>query len=405
MPNYTVTDPATNKSITLTGDSPPTEQELNDIFSKINLTKEEKKQETQNDVIAQRPSAIADLIKNPTTFQHPVGAVLRTLGGANELYQGVPASIALDLQHGKPQNIIPNLGKVITGQRPAQYGDVFQGAGVPKPLAAAGGLYTDFALAPGGADLMKGVSELATKGVGKAIQNVGKFMDFDQRALDLGQRVRSTASAAKKAEVDKFGSKLDELTINNPNKTVSLQDVVAGIQKDIPDMSPEAQAVFRKVPKLKDMIKDPSQEGYIDPSSVPLKDTQEIINYINTKVPRNIKYNHLDIVDANHNIRAAQLQAFPEMKKIRESYGKFAEDYKLIKSALNPKATPNAIMSNFSNNIAVKDAAKRVLAPLIKDMIKLRGQKATVEWTKKLGLGAIGAEVVYATAMKMMGKK
>lgn len=35
MPNYTVTDPQSGKTATLTGDSPPTEQELNDVFSQI----------------------------------------------------------------------------------------------------------------------------------------------------------------------------------------------------------------------------------------------------------------------------------------------------------------------------------------------------------------------------------
>lgn len=35
MPSYKVTDPTTNKSVTLTGDSPPTEQELNDIFTQV----------------------------------------------------------------------------------------------------------------------------------------------------------------------------------------------------------------------------------------------------------------------------------------------------------------------------------------------------------------------------------
>ena len=33
MPTYKVTDPASGKTIKLTGDSPPTEAELNQIFS------------------------------------------------------------------------------------------------------------------------------------------------------------------------------------------------------------------------------------------------------------------------------------------------------------------------------------------------------------------------------------
>jgi hypothetical protein len=36
MPTYAVTDPTTGKKVRLTGDSPPTEQELNDIFAKVN---------------------------------------------------------------------------------------------------------------------------------------------------------------------------------------------------------------------------------------------------------------------------------------------------------------------------------------------------------------------------------
>lgn len=35
MPEYNVTDPATGRSITLTGDSPPTEQELEEVFSSL----------------------------------------------------------------------------------------------------------------------------------------------------------------------------------------------------------------------------------------------------------------------------------------------------------------------------------------------------------------------------------
>ena len=36
MPDYVITDPTTKRTVTLTGDSPPTEAELNDIFAKIN---------------------------------------------------------------------------------------------------------------------------------------------------------------------------------------------------------------------------------------------------------------------------------------------------------------------------------------------------------------------------------
>lgn len=38
MPRYKVTDPETGKSMTLTGDSPPTEQELSDVFAQVHGT-------------------------------------------------------------------------------------------------------------------------------------------------------------------------------------------------------------------------------------------------------------------------------------------------------------------------------------------------------------------------------
>lgn len=40
MPNYKVTDPKTGVTLTLTGDSPPTEQELNNIFSTYQIEPE-----------------------------------------------------------------------------------------------------------------------------------------------------------------------------------------------------------------------------------------------------------------------------------------------------------------------------------------------------------------------------
>lgn len=342
--------------------------------------------------INSRPSAIADLTKNPTTMAHPVGAVLRTVQGAEELMQGVPASIALDLQRGRPQDILPNLGKVVIGQRPAQYGDVFKGAGVPAPLAAAGGLATDIALTPGGTEGVVGLAKGGTALVKGGINNIGKFFDFDQKALSLSQKVRQVAGAAKQAAVDNFGDSVDAQAAANPTKTVSLENVVNDIKTNLSDMPIEAQGVFRKVPILRDMLKDPSAAGYVDPASVSLKDTQDIINYINTKIPRSIKSTSLDVLDAQNDIRAAQLDAFPDMAQTRADYGKFAEDYKLIKSSLNPKSTPTAIRTNFSNNPAVKDAASRILAPVVEDMAKYRKQVGLANLIKRtVGWGAAGA--------------
>lgn len=380
--------------------SMPSEAELDQMFSmkyggNIAPTQTEAWANDSENRLAQRPSVLAEQARDPATLdrliKHPLGTTLRTIQGAGELLQGVPSSIALDLQRGKPQDILPNLGKVVTGERPAQYGDVYVGAGASEPVASTAGLLTDTASIPGGMEgavnIVKGGANLVKGGV----KNIGKFFNFDQKALTISQKVRQVASASKQSAVDQFGADLDKLSKANPNKSVSLQNVIDDIRNN-PDLPYEARTVFNKTPILRDMLKNPGAKGYVDPSNVSLKNTQEIINYINTKIPKSIKANSLDILDAQHDIRAAQLNAFPEMEQARASYGRFAEDYKLIKSALNPKATPAAIRTNFSDNPAVKDAATRVLGPVMKDMEKYRKQVGTVKLIKRLtGWAAIGA--------------
>ena len=160
--------------------------------------------QTLDQQIASRPSAINDLVKNPTTMQHPLGALLRTVGGASELYQSVPASIALDLQAGKPQDILPNLVKVATGERPAQYGDVFRGAGVPEPLAAAGGLYSDVALAPGGAEGMKAAGGLANNLTNKGISALKPLLKW-KSASEQAKIAKDSVDALERS----FGTFVD----------------------------------------------------------------------------------------------------------------------------------------------------------------------------------------------------
>ncbi len=404
----TFTDP---QGRTLQVNSPdgsvPSETELDQMFKmKYGNVAQADANATADAAINSRSSAIADLTKNPITIQHPFGAVLRTIGGANELAQGAISSVGLDLQRGQPQNIVSNLGKVASGQRPAQFGDLYQGAGLPKPLASAAGLATDIALTPGGTE---GVMALGKGAVGLAtgtVKNIGNFFNFDQKVLTLSDKVRAAASASHTAAVDKFGGQIDALAKANPTKTTDLSQVVLDINTNLQNMTPEAQSVFRKVPVLNDLLKDPSKSG-----TVSLEDTQKIINYINTKIPKSITYKNLDVLDAQNDIRAAQLDAFPEMGGVRQDYAQHANDYKLVRSALSPKSTPGAIATNFNGNPAVKDAASRILTPVLNDMQKYRNQVGTANAIKKgLGwaiggaIGAAGAGAIYEGGKKLLGK-
>ncbi len=66
MPSYTVTDPQSGHKVTLTGDSPPTEQELNDIFSSLSAKAQPQYQDPNSD-IPQVDSAGTPLPLPPTS--------------------------------------------------------------------------------------------------------------------------------------------------------------------------------------------------------------------------------------------------------------------------------------------------------------------------------------------------
>lgn len=133
-------------------------------------------------LISKRPSSI-DVSKpiNPidlTIFGKGFGIPEsgRALAGGMEVAEGIPADIGIGLQNavatkGASIGRIPSdIWKTLKGERPAELGDVFRGAGVPEPLAATGGFLASASkFTPTGA-----VGEKVAQGVGKAIEPVVK---------------------------------------------------------------------------------------------------------------------------------------------------------------------------------------------------------------------------------------
>lgn len=219
----------------------PTEQELDQMFSmKYGGGQPDNLKNFSNaeSNIKSRFSPIADLTKNPTTWQHPLGAALRTLSGASALVEGVPASIALDLQRGRPQDIGQNLAKTVTGQRTPQYGDVFKGSGAPDAVAAPLGLYSSMALSPGGAAAMKSVGTGVANVAGKGIQGVGKLAAGGWDALKKSSADYVTSDVAPRAykiyqdAVQKFTPEIQKFAEEKLNIPKSAIDTIkqSGVQ-------------------------------------------------------------------------------------------------------------------------------------------------------------------------------
>jgi hypothetical protein len=207
-------------------------------------------------------------------------------------------------------------------------------------------------------------------GVGKTLQYGSKVLDNLPKALKsevgskFAEKIRGAFYSVKKNAVDKFGSRLDQLAINNPTKSVSLRGVVDGLKSNWDELNPTAQSAIRKTPILKELIDKPELAN-----NIKLADAQKIINFLNTKIPKNIRANNLDILDVTSDVRAAQLDAFPEMASIRADYQKVIEPWNNVKNFFKF----NKVLASIEKGFGGAEGKQAIEQILPKDVIKQMG--------------------------------
>lgn len=181
-----------------------------------------------------------------------------------------------------------------------------------------------------------------TASVGKGIVNLPTVVNT-QKSDKFAKAIRSAFVQAHTDKVNKFGSQIDQLSVNNPTRTVSLQGVVDELNTNWGELTPEVKAVVKKTPYLNKMV------GVKKPitTEIPLAKSQEIVNYMNTKVPKNIRYNNMDLIDTINSIRGSQLEAFPEMESVRAEYKAFIEPYNQVKSQFKFNKLLGSIKNKF----------------------------------------------------------
>lgn len=230
---------------------------------------------------------------------------------------------------------------------------------------------------------------------GSALKNIGKLLP--KGAVQFADDIRGQLSKAKSDAVSKFGSRLEELSKNNPEKSVSLRELVNQINSNIDDYSQQAKIAFKSNPKFNKMLSDPTLAD-----SVTLKDAQEIINTFNTKIPKNIKYTHLDILDTINDVKAAQLDAFSEMATARQEYAAFKQPYDLVKGQFKVGKLLGNIERNF-NDPELRNAVNTLLPKeAISEMGGYRNTVKTLRAVKKYFPWALGAGAAW---MGVRGKE
>lgn len=181
------------------------------------------------------------------------------------------------------------------------------------------------------------------KGIGSGLSSVNTRLNND-KAAGFASTIQKAFVNTKVKAVDKFGKELETLAEANPTKKISISSALEDYSNPesaslIPN---EVKNIMRKTPILKDVLK-----GTRSADDISLKEAQEMVNYLNAKVPANLKRTHLELPELISDIKASQLDAFPGMTDLRSEYAKVAEPYKNLKNYFKFNRTLAAIDNDF----------------------------------------------------------
>jgi hypothetical protein len=324
----------------------------------------------------------------------PVGLAGQVLGGAANAITGGGMSKLEDMlaqrmnvprfanKQNPAYNVGAGAGNLMVGAALAPVG-----GGLPGQIAAqaAGGAYSNpdnrlvGAAVSGGGTAALGLAGKAIGGMGDVIRKLPTRVS-DNKAVAFAQKIRQAYTNTKTEAVKKFGNTLEDLAKNNPKKKIDLgnnstiQDIVTD-----PDLSVEAKNVFNKTPILRDIISGKKTD-------VTVKEAQDIANYLQFKVPANIKSQHLDITDVINEVKAAQASAFPdEMATLRADYSRIAQPFKDLKSQMKLQNILGSIDKNFGGAVQ-----RSQLKELFSDSPELLKEMGGYRNAGRLIKGAIG---------------
>lgn len=177
-----------------------------------------------------------------------------------------------------------------------------------------------------------------------------------ENAVKFEDATRAEFYNIKKEAVDSFGSQLDDLAQSNPNKTVDLTSFADDLAEEVRLMNGSSKNILYKSKLLKEIVDNPDKSR-----NVSLKEIQKMINDIQSGISKNIKSQHIEALDKLSDLRASQLDAFPEMASVREQYRQIAEPHKQLKKYFNFNKLQQAINNDFDGPVA-QEALKGMLS-------------------------------------------
>lgn len=328
--------------------------------------------------ITQPPKMMPDA----SSFNNTVNAVIPSLLGGgmvgNTILKGGAA-------------LVPSIGRQIAA---GIGGGAVGGAMAPADNIQQRGVNAGVGAALGSAvPLVSG----AFKNIGEAIRKLPTRVS-DNKAVQFATKIRQAYTNTKTEAVKKFGGTLEKLSKDNPTKKIDLynnstiQDIITD-----PDLSVEAKNVFNKTPILRDIISGKKTD-------VTVKEAQDIANYLQFKVPANIKSQHLDITDVINEVKSAQASAFPEeMASLRTEYARIAQPFKDLRSQMKLQNVLSSVDKNFGGAVQ-RSQLKDLFADnpeLLKEMGGYRNAGRLLKGVA-IGGGVVGTAIGGKKALELI---
>lgn len=256
MPTYTVTDPSTGKVIKITGDSPPTEQELEEIFASYSKKPVDFDLGTMVENI---PESGLNLAKDmASAVMHPIdtATAVAQLGqsGINKLaVEGAELVTGRDAPPNMP-GYDTQLANAAMGAVRDRYGsiDAVKNTLMTDPVGAAFD-----ATAVGGLSRIPRVANLAAAAdpvhaVSKAVKTVGKGAAQaipDNKLTDWYKRSAKFTTTKNDAERTRMAeTAIREGVIPNDKGLITLQDRISDLSSQIDNLIAEATETGTKIP-------------------------------------------------------------------------------------------------------------------------------------------------------------
>lgn len=376
-----------------------------------NLESTNQKIATREDPLNKQTSLLGFMSK-PGALQS-----MDVLGSLRGRAEASIANPAIEMQKGNfdKASLLDSMIAGAKGNVLGQFGDLVRNTGVGgqynELLASSTGLLATLGSPDilSGGKLTKGASKASNKLsqlIGETKSGIGQVVDDAiKNKTGFLEDVRSAFYEAKDTAVEKFGQGLDKLAQDNPQTQVNLRPVIDQLQQSIA-IDPKIRNAVNKVQSLSAMLDEPKLAN-----SVPLKDAQDIVNMVQSRVSSGklrgvgVRPDDIPLLDVVHDMKYQMVDAFPQLKELRQDYGKTISKFNALRGkfgGIGSDALQKNVKSGFGGDEsmdAVKDLLKDApdILGRLKNYAALRKAGNVLSKTGVVaGLGTVGGAVISA---------